>query len=55
MRFVIICGSARDGLTRLEMRGGSVNELQSDELEATLLEAADDVAYETALDAVGLL
>ena len=31
-----------------------MDELEGNELEATLLEAADDVADETALDAVGL-
>ncbi len=43
------------GLTLLEVLGRGVNELESDELEATLLETADDVPDETALDAVGLL
>ena len=33
---------------------GGVNELQGDELEATALEPADDVANESPLDAVGL-
>jgi hypothetical protein len=42
------------GLTLLEVLGGGVDEFQSDELETTLLEAADDVADETALDAVRL-
>ena len=37
------------------MLGRSVNELEGDELEATLLETADDVSDETAVDAVGLL
>ena len=32
-----------------------MDELEGNELEATLLEAADDVADETALDAVGLV
>ena len=36
------------------MLRGSVNELEGDELEATLLEAADDVADEATLDTVGL-
>lgn len=40
--------------TLLEVLGGSVNKLQGDELEAALLEPADDGADETALDAVGL-
>ena len=31
-----------------------MNELEGDELEATLLEAADDVADESTLDTVGL-
>ena len=31
-----------------------MDELESDEFEAALLEAADDVSDETALDAVGL-
>jgi hypothetical protein len=53
---VIIYGSAGGmGLTLLEVLGRSVNELEGDELEATLLETADDVSDETALDAVGLL
>jgi len=43
------------GLTLLEVLGRSVNELEGDKLEATLLETADDVSDETALDAVGLL
>ena len=43
------------GLTLLEVLGRSVNELEGDELEATLLKTADDVSYETAVDAVGLL
>ena len=41
-------------LTLLEVLGGGVNELERDELEAALLEAADDVADEAALDAVRL-
>ena len=41
-------------LTLLEVLGGSVDELQSGELEAALLEAADDVADDATLDAVGL-
>ena len=32
------------GLTLLEVWGGSVDELKSDEFETTLLEASDDVA-----------
>ena len=44
----------RDKLTPLEMLGGCVDELESDEFEAALLEAADDVADKTALNAVGL-
>ena len=40
--------------TLLEVLGGSVDELESNELEAALLETADDVANEPALDAVGL-
>lgn len=43
------------GLTLLEVLRRSVNELEGDELEATLLETADDVSDETTLDAVGLL
>jgi len=39
----------------LEVLGRSVNELEGNELEATLLETADDVSDETAVDAVGLL
>ena len=35
------------------LRGG-VNELESNEFETTLLEAADDVADESTLDTVGL-
>ena len=31
-----------------------MNELEGDELEATLLEAADDVADESTLDTIGL-
>jgi len=54
VRFVIACGSERDGLTLLEVFGRSVDELESDELEAALLEAGDDVSDESALDAVGL-
>ena len=42
-------------LTLLEVLGRSVNELEGDELEATLLETADDVSDETAMDAVWLL
>lgn len=42
------------GLTLLEVLGGGVDELEGDELEATLLEAADDVADESALDTVRL-
>jgi hypothetical protein len=52
-----LCLSMRDGdglLTPLEVLGGCMDELESDELEAALLEAADDVADKTALDAVGL-
>jgi len=44
-----------DRLTLLEVLGGGVDELQSDELEATSLKAADNLADETALDAVRLL
>ena len=43
------------GLTLLEVLGCSVNELEGDELETTLLETADDVSDKTAVDAVGLL
>jgi len=35
--------------------GCSVDELESDEFEAALLEAADDVSDETALNAVRLM
>jgi hypothetical protein len=45
----------RDGLTLLEVLGCSVDELESDEFETALFEAADDVSDETALDAVGLM
>ena len=41
-------------LTLLEVLGGGVDELEGNELEATLLEAADDVADESTLDTVGL-
>ena len=41
-------------LTLLKVLGGSVDELESNELEATLLEAADDVTDESTLDTVGL-
>jgi hypothetical protein len=44
-----------EGLTLLEVLGCSVDELESDDFEAALLEAADDVSDETALDAVGLM
>ena len=37
------------------MLGCSVDELESDEFEAALLEAPDDVSDETALDAVRLM
>ena len=47
-------GSENKARTLLEVLRGSVDKLHSNELEATLLEAADDVADETALDAVGL-
>ena len=40
--------------TLLEVLRGSVDKLHSNELEATLLEAANDVADEAALDTVGL-
>lgn len=40
--------------TLLKVLRGSVNELESLKLEATLLEAADDVANESTLDTVGL-
>jgi hypothetical protein len=55
LAFATVCASARYGLTLLEVLGGGVDELQGNELEAALLEAADDVTDETALDAVGLL
>ena len=42
------------GRTLLEVLRGSVDKLQSNELEATLLEAGDDLADESTLDAVGL-
>ena len=41
-------------LTLLKVLGGGVDELHGDELEATLLKPADDVADESALDTVGL-
>ena len=41
-------------LTLLEVRTGSMDELESDEFETTLLEATNDVANETSLDAIGL-
>jgi hypothetical protein len=41
-------------LTLLEVLGGRMDELESDEFEAALLEAADNVADETALDAIRL-
>jgi hypothetical protein len=40
--------------TLLEVLGGGVNELQSDELEAAALKTADNVANESPLDTVGL-
>ena len=40
--------------TLLEVLRGSVDKLHSNELEATLLEAADDVANDAALDTVRL-
>ena len=40
--------------TLLEVLRGSVNELEGNELEAALLETADDVADDATLDAVGL-
>ena len=41
--------------TLLQVLGRGVNEFEGDELEATLLETADDVSHESAMDAVGLL
>jgi len=38
----------------LEVLAGSVDELQGDEFESTLLKTADDVADESPLDTVGL-
>ena len=55
--YVNLCTSAivdYDLRTLLEVLRGSVNELEGDELEATLLEAADDVPDESTLDAIGL-
>jgi len=40
--------------TFLEVLGGSVDELQSDKLEAATFETADDVANESPLNTVGL-
>ena len=40
--------------TLLEVVGRRVDELEGNELEPTLLEAADDVANESTLDTVGL-
>lgn len=40
--------------TLLEVLGGSVDELESNELEAARLKAGDDVSNEPALDTVGL-
>lgn len=37
----------------LEVSLGGLGDLEGDELEAALLEAADDLADESALDAVG--
>lgn len=50
----ILSAEQRDGRTLLEVLRGSVNKLQSNELEATLLEAGDDLADESTLDTVGL-
>lgn len=44
----------RDKLTLLEVLGGCMDKLESNEFEAALLEAADDVADKAALDTVGL-
>lgn len=41
-------------LTLLKVLGGGVNELQSNKLEATLLETANDVADDATLDTIGL-
>jgi len=40
--------------TFLEVLGGSVDELQGDELEATAFETSDDVTNEAPLDTIGL-
>lgn len=40
--------------TFLEVLSGSMDELQSDELESTSLEPGDDVSDESPLDAIGL-
>lgn len=41
-------------ITLLEVFGRSVDELQSDELEAALFETANDIANKSSLDTVGL-
>ncbi len=41
--WTLVCTTVT-GLTLLEVCGGGVDELESDEFETTLLEAVDDVA-----------
>lgn len=41
-------------LTLLKMLLSCLNKLEGDQLEATLLEPADDLSDETALEAIGL-
>jgi hypothetical protein len=47
-------GEGMDGLTLLEVLWAGVDELQGNQLEAAFLEAVNDVADKSALDAVGL-
>lgn len=50
---MLVCATVT-GLTLLNVCGGSLDELEGDEFESTLLEAGDDITNQTSLYAVGL-
>ena len=50
---MLVCATVT-ALTLLDVCGSSMDELEGDEFESTLLEAGDDVANQTSLDTVGL-
>jgi hypothetical protein len=53
-QITLVDGEKKKRRTLLEMFAGGMNKLQGNELEATALETADDVANESPLNTVGL-